>query len=91
MRCKKVVEIGGGSRGIYRAYRCIYYRGLFGYIIYSCMYSGTVGTGGKTSWVELFTLGVLCTGELVTVGTLVWLVFTADLLWGTCFILVIYR
>ena len=23
MWCKKVVEIGGGSRGIYRAYRCI--------------------------------------------------------------------
>ena len=39
MGCKKVVEVGRGSRGIYRAYRCIYYRGLFGYIIYSCMYS----------------------------------------------------
>ena len=23
MGCKKVVEIGGGCRGIYRAYRCI--------------------------------------------------------------------
>ena len=44
MGCKKVVEIGRGGRrgvvrGIYRAYRCIYYRGLLGYIIYSCMYS----------------------------------------------------
>ena len=35
MGCKKVVEVGRGSRGIYRAYRCIYYRGLVGYIIYS--------------------------------------------------------
>ena len=44
MGCEKVVEVGRGGRrgvvrGIYRAYRCIYYRGLLGYIIYSCMYS----------------------------------------------------
>ena len=39
MRRKKIVEIEGGSRGIYRVYRCIYYGGLLGYIIYSCMYS----------------------------------------------------
>ena len=41
---------------------------------------GTLCTGGETSWVVLFTLGELCTGVLVTVGTLVWLVFTSDLL-----------
>ena len=38
--CKKVVEVRRGRRGIYRACRGIYYRGLLGYIIYSCMYSG---------------------------------------------------
>ena len=41
---------------------------------------GTLCTGGETSWVVLFTLGELYTGVLVTVGTLVWLVFTSDLL-----------
>ena len=35
MRRKKIVEIEGGSRGIYRAWRCILYRRLVGYIIYS--------------------------------------------------------
>ena len=38
MGCKKVVEVEESSRGIYRAYRCIYYRRLVGYIVYSCMY-----------------------------------------------------
>ena len=51
----------------------------------------TVCSGGETSWVVLFTLGVLCTGVLVTIGTLVLLVFTSELLKGTCFILIRYQ
>ena len=35
MRRKKIVKIGGGSRGTYRAWRCIEYRRWVGYIIYS--------------------------------------------------------
>ena len=77
MRCKKVVEIGGGSRGIYRA-SSAYSTGGWLDILFTVV--GILCTGGETSWVVLFTLGELYTGVLVTVGTLVWLVFTSDLL-----------
>ena len=51
-----------------------------GWLDILCTVVGIVCTGGETSWVVLFTLGELYTGVLVTVGTLVWLVFTSDLL-----------
>ena len=78
MGCEKVVEVGGGLLGVFTERIGAYItEGCLG-ILFAVVC--TVCTGGETSWVVLFTLGVLCTGVLVTVGTLVWLVFTSDLL-----------
>ena len=92
MGCEKVIEVGRGGRrgvvrGIYRAYRCIFYGGLLGYIIYSCMYS--------VYWWGDQLGGVIYIGCAMYRGVSysryiglvsIYIRFTV----GTCFILVIY-
>ena len=64
--------VGGGLLGVFT--ECTLGNSMLFTVVF------TVCSGGKTSWVVLFTLVALCTGVLVTIDTLVLLVFTSELL-----------